>query len=208
MSIEVESYKVEGFKVKKSGKSSELLSENPEKVNPNDNINIGLFGFGCVGQGLYDVLQHSEGLKAEIGKICVKDKTKNRTLDSSYFTFERGDVLKNDNHNLIVELIDDAEAAFEIISTALISGKDVVTANKKTVADNFEFLYKLQLETGCSLLYEAACAGSIPIIRTLEEYYDNELLRSIKGILNGSSNFILTKMELENLSFKDAVKQA
>ena len=179
-----------------------------QNLNRQNNINIGLFGFGCVGQGLYDVLRHSQGLKAEIGKICVKDRNKTRSLDSSNFTFEKNEVLKNDVHNLIVELIDDADAAFEIISRTLLKGKDVVTANKKTIADNFELLYRLQLETGASLLYEGACAGSIPIIRTLEEYYDNELLSGIKGILNGSSNFVLTKMELENLDYNDALRQA
>lgn len=186
---------------------TEELTEQKE-VKQTGRLNIGLFGFGCVGQGLYDVLNHSQSLKAEIAKICVKDRTKSRQIDNKFFTFERGDVLKNDDHNLIVELIDDADAALEIIGDALIKGKDVVTANKKTVADNFELLYRLQQETGRSLLYEGACAGSIPIIRTLEEYYDNELLKSIRGVLNGSSNYILTKMELEGLSYTGALKQA
>ncbi len=171
-------------------------------------VNIGLFGFGCVGQGLYDVLNYSQGLKADIGKICVKDRAKERKLDKDYFTFERNEVLENDSHNLIIELIDDSDAALEIISSALKSGKDVVTANKKAIAENFEYLYKLQMITGSSLLYEGACGGSIPILRTLEEYYDNELLKSIRGIVNGSSNYILTKMELEKISFHEAVKQA
>ncbi len=195
-----------------SGDSTETLysipSESLAEGFGDANINIGLFGFGCVGKGLYDVLQHSQGLKAEIGKICVKDRTKERTLDISNFTFEGNDVLNNEDHNLIVELIDDSDTALEVITRSLVKGKDVVTANKKAVADNFELLYRIQLETGASLLYEGACAGSIPIIRTLEEYYDNELLRSIRGILNGSSNFILTKMEMENRDFADALKEA
>lgn len=172
------------------------------------NLNIGLFGFGCVGQGLYDVLNHSQGIKAGISKICVKDKTKARRIENKFFTYERNDVLQNSDHDLIVELIDDADAALDIVTQSLAAGRDVVTANKKMLADNFELLYRLQQSTGASLLYEAACAGSIPIIRTLEEYYDNELLSSIKGILNGSSNYILTKMELEDLSFLDALKEA
>src|SRR5437870_3205778 len=117
-------------------------------------ISIGLFGFGCVGQGLYDVLNHSQGLKAVIGKICVKDRNKGRKIDLSNFTFDRHGVLKNGDYNLIVELIDDPEAALEIITSALTSGKDVVTANKKMLADNFEKLFRMQLETGNSLLYE------------------------------------------------------
>jgi homoserine dehydrogenase len=169
---------------------------------------IGLFGFGCVGQGLFDVLNHPQSLEAEIGKICVKDKTKTRKLESKYFTFEHDDILNNDDNNLIVELIDDAEAAYKITGNALCSGKNVVSANKKMIAENFESLFRLQLDKNLSFLYEGACGGSIPIIRTLEEYYDNELLRSIKGILNGSSNYILTKMECENLSFIDALKDA
>ena len=171
-------------------------------------LNIGLFGFGCVGQGLYDVLNHSQGLKAEIGKICVKDKTKPRSIAREHFTFSRHEVLDSGEHNLVVELTSDADAALEIITRSLLSGRNVVTAGKKVLAENFELLYSLQQQTGASLLYEAACAGSIPIIRTLEEYYDNELLSSVRGILNGSSNYILSKMELDKLSYHDALKQA
>lgn len=171
-------------------------------------LNIGLFGFGCVGQGLYDVLNHSQGLKASIGKICVKDKTKPRTIDMDYFTFNKQEVLTSKEHNLIVELTSDADAALEIIGSSLAKGQSVVTAGKKVLAENFELLYRLQQQTGASLLYEAACAGSIPIIRTLEEYYDNELLSSVRGILNGSSNYILSKMEFDKLSYHDALKQA
>jgi len=174
----------------------------------NPTLNIGLFGFGCVGKGLYDVLNHSQGLKASIAKICVKDKTKPRSISADYFTFNKHDVLSSTEHNLIVELIDDAEAALEIIGDSLVKGRSVVTANKKVLAENFELLYKLQLASGASLLYEAACAGSIPIIRTLEEYYDNELLSSVRGILNGSSNYILSKMEFEELSYLEALKEA
>ena len=174
----------------------------------NPTLNIGLFGFGCVGQGLYDVLNHSQGLKASIGKICVKDKTKPRSIDMDYFTFNKHEVLQSKEHNLVVELTSDAEAALEIIDSSLVKGLSVVTAGKKVLAENFELLYRLQQQTGASLLYEAACAGSIPIIRTLEEYYDNELLSSVKGILNGSSNYILGKMEFDNLSYSKALKQA
>src|SRR5207244_1932546 len=75
-------------------------------------------------------------------------------------------------------------------------------------AENLEYLFKLQLKTGCSFLYEGACGGSIPIIRTLEEYYDNELLNSIRGIINGSSNYVLSKMDIENKSYLDSLMEA
>src|SRR5690606_39709027 len=99
-----------------------------------------------------------------------------------------------------VELIDDAEAAFEIVSEALRKGKDVVSANKKMIANHLEELVAIQQEYGTSLLYEGAVCGSIPIIRNLEEYYDNELLYAVSGIFNGSSNYILSKIFNENQS--------
>ena len=109
---------------------------------------------------------------------------------------------------MIVELINDPRAALEIIINSLKNGKDVVSANKKAIAENFGYLYKIQQATGSSLLYEGACGGSIPILRTLEEYYDNELLKSIKGIVNGSSNYILTQMESGYLTYHEAVSKA
>ena len=133
-------------------------------------LNIGLFGFGVVGQGLYDVLRSSRGIKASITRICVKDRTKKRKLPAGYFTFDKYDLLNNPDIDLIVELIDDAEEAFLIVSEAMKKGKSVVTANKKMVAQHLEELVNLQEEYGVSLLYEASCCGSIPIIRTLEEY--------------------------------------
>ena len=169
---------------------------------------IGLFGFGVVGQGLYDVLANSRGIKAGIEKICVKDRSKKRKLPASYFTFEKEEILNNPEIDLIVELIDNADEAFDIVSTALKRGKSVVTANKKMVAQHLEELVELQNEHKVSLLYEASCCGSIPIIRTLEEYYDNELLYAVSGIFNGSSNYILSKIFNENLDYDVALKQA
>ena len=97
-------------------------------------LKIGLFGFGCVGQGLYDVLSKSSGFRADIEKICVKQKEKQRPIDSKYFTFNRFEILDNPEINVIVELIDDAEEAYKIVKYALEKGKSVVTANKKMVA--------------------------------------------------------------------------
>jgi homoserine dehydrogenase len=174
----------------------------------NKNITIGLFGFGCVGQGLYDVLNHSEGLKAKIEKICVKDQNKKRKIGKEHFTYDREEILKQDNLNVIVELIDNADEAFAIVKDALNNGVNVVTANKKMLAENFKELYELQIKNNVALIYEGSAGGSIPIIRNLEEYYDNELLSSIKGILNGTCNYILTRMELENKDYQEVLKDA
>lgn len=172
------------------------------------NLNIGLYGFGCVGFGLYEVLQKTPGLKANIKNICVKDKNKQREIGIENFTFDKNDILNDDDINVVVELIDDADAAFEIVSAALKKGKAVVSANKKMIAEHFTELLELQKEYNVPLLYEAACCASIPIIRNLEEYYDNDLLQSIEGIVNGSTNYILTKTFAENLSYDEALKQA
>ncbi|MBX2844425.1 MAG: homoserine dehydrogenase [Flammeovirgaceae bacterium] len=171
-------------------------------------INIGLFGFGCVGKGLYDVLNNSKGISANIKKIAVKNRDKKRSLPSEYFTFDKHDLLDNPSINLIVELIDDADEAYNIVTYALKKGKNVVTANKKLIAEHMEELVSLQNETGCSLLYEAAVCGSIPIIRTIEEYYVTELLYSVKGIFNGSSNYILSKTFEEGWPYDKALKEA
>jgi len=171
-------------------------------------LNIGLFGFGVVGQGLYDVLLNSRGIKAGITKICVKDRHKKRKLPADNFTFDKYELINNPDINLIVELIDDADEAFLIVTEAMKKGKSVVTANKKMVALHLEELVRLQEENQVSLLYEASCCGSIPIIRTLEEYYDNELLYSVSGIFNGSSNYILSKIFNEGLSYDTALQQA
>lgn len=171
-------------------------------------LTIGLIGFGVVGKGLYDVLQSTPALQASIKKICIKDDSKKRPIAEHHFTTNVHELLNDDSINVIVELIDDAEAAYHIVKAALQKGKAVVSANKKMIASHFEELLQLQQQYNAALLYEGACCASIPIIRNLEEYYDNDLLSSVKGIVNGSTNFILTKIFQEGLSFKDALLQA
>jgi homoserine dehydrogenase len=172
------------------------------------NLTLGLFGFGCVGQGLYHVLEESQGIKATIKKICVKDRTKKRPISENYFTFDKDVVLNDPEINVIVEMIDDADAAYEIVKTSLKNGKHVVTANKKMLAEHLEEIYDLQQKYQRSVLYEGAVCGSIPILRNLEEYYDNDLIKSIEGIFNGSTNYILTKVFEENKSYAEALKKA
>jgi len=170
-------------------------------------LKIGLFGFGVVGQGLHDIIR-GQDLNLEIVKIAIKNADKKRSLDAHLFTTDHDEILNNEEINTIVELIDDADAAFTITKRALISGKNVVSANKKMIALHLAELVVLQEQYGASLLYEGAVCGSIPIIRNLEEYYDNELLHGISGIFNGSSNYILSKIFNENLEYGVALKQA
>jgi homoserine dehydrogenase len=168
-------------------------------------LTIGLFGFGVVGEGLYKALQQTPSLKASIKKVCIKNTDKKRNAPAALFTTDKNELLNDADINVIVEVIDDAEAAFFIVSTALKTGKDVVSASKKMIAEHLPALLQLQQDTGKSLLYEAAVCASIPVIRNLEEYYDNDLLHSIKAIVNGSTNFILTKIIEEGLDFKHAL---
>jgi homoserine dehydrogenase len=168
---------------------------------------IGMFGFGVVGQGLYDIIK-TKKLNLEIKKFVIKNADKQRNLPAELFTTDAEAILSDKEINTVVELIDDADAAFEITKRALTSGKNVVSANKKMIASHLEELVAIQQEFGTSLLYEGAVCGSIPIIRNLEEYYDNELLHSVTGIFNGSSNYILSKIFNENQSYDAALQKA
>jgi homoserine dehydrogenase len=166
---------------------------------------IGLFGFGTVGKGLYDVLHTTPSLQSTIKKICIKNISKPRSIAVENFTADSSELLDDKNINVIVELIDDSAAAFAIVKSALQKGKAVVSANKKMIAEHFEELFQLQQENKVPFLYEASCCASMPIIRNLEEYYDNDLLHSFRGIINGSTNFILTKMFKDQLDFDKAL---
>jgi homoserine dehydrogenase len=169
---------------------------------------IGLFGFGVVGEGLYRILQKTESLNAQIKKVCIKNPDKKRNAPDSLFTTDKDEILNDPEINVIVEVINESQPAYEIVTTAFKNGKEVVSASKKMIAEHLPELLELQKKTGLSLLYEASACASIPVSRNLEEYYDNDLLHGIRGIVNGSTNYILTKMFEDNLDFKQALLQA
>lgn len=169
---------------------------------------IGQFGFGTVGEGIYHILQQTPSLHTVIKKICIKNAAKKRSVDAHYFTTDHEELLSDPEIGLIVELIDDAVEAFKIVTIAMQRGKAVVSANKKMIAEHLPELLRLQQQYGVPFLYEASVCGSIPIIRNLEEYYDNDFLKSVCGIVNGSTNFILTKMEEEGLDYSQALQGA
>ena len=171
-------------------------------------LTIGLFGFGVVGEGIYHVLKATPSLNASIKKVCIKHAEKERNAPASLFTTRYDDILNDPGIDLVVELIDDAKEAYTIVSTALRNKKSVVSANKKMIAEHLPELLRLQEDNGVSFLYEAAVCGSIPIIRNLEEYYDNDLLQSVCGIVNGSTNYILNKIIDEGLTSNDALQKA
>ncbi|HZH37132.1 MAG TPA: homoserine dehydrogenase [Flavisolibacter sp.] len=171
------------------------------------NVVIGLFGFGTVGEGIYHVINSTPGLHAQVKKVCIKNPLKERGAPAELFTTNYDELLNDPEINLIVELIDDAEEAYKIVTGAFSKGKPVVSANKKLIAENLAELIRLQEKFGVSFLYEAAVGGSIPIIRNLEEYFDNDLLQGVCGIINGSTNYILTRLG-EGLTYQEALLEA
>jgi homoserine dehydrogenase len=171
-------------------------------------LTVGLFGFGVVGEGIYQVLLQTPSLQATIKKICIKHPDKVRNAPSDLFTTDYDTLLNDEAINVVVELIDDADEAYKIVTRALRSGKHVISANKKLIAEHLQELLELQEQFNVSFLYEAAVCGSVPIIRNLEEYYDNDLLQSVYGIVNGSTNYILSRISSDGLTYQEALLQA
>ena len=175
-----------------------------------DTIKIGLFGLGTVGQGIYSVLGSAKNAHAEIRRICVRDASKPRGIQvpAELLTEKADDILCDPEINLIVEVIDNAEASYRIVTSALKRGIPVVSGNKAMIARHLPELIELQRKHNVALLYDASSCGSIPVIRNLEEYYDNDLLLEVKGILNGSSNYILSRVFDHGEEYADALARA
>lgn len=173
-------------------------------------VKIGLFGLGTVGCGIVDVIGRAKNAHAEIRRICVRDlkKPRNVEVDPSLLTDRPEDILDDKEINLVVEVVDKAEASWEIVTEALRRGIPVVSGNKAMIAAHLPELIEMQREYNTALLYDASSCGSIPVIRNLEEYYDNDLLLEVKGILNGSSNYILSRVFDHGENYDDALARA
>lgn len=173
-------------------------------------MKIALFGLGTVGTGIVEVISKAKNAHAEIKKICVRDISKPRkiALDPSLLTDRRTDIFNDPEIDLIVEVVDDADAAYEIVKEALQRRIPVVSGSKTMLARHLPELIELQRQNNTALLYDASSCGSIPVIRNLEEYYDNDLLLEVKGILNGSSNYILSQVFDHNESYDSALRKA
>lgn len=180
-------------------------------------INIGLVGCGVVGSGvvrvLADTARHLEqrlGIKLVLKKVADRDPTRKRAvkIDPAIIVTD-GLLIANDPEiDIVIELIGGTTTAGTIIKTALKNGKHVVTANKALLAEKGEELFALAESHSVSLLFEAAVAGAIPVIRTLRTALAGETLDSIYGILNGTCNYILTKMSREGVDFGVALTEA
>ena len=180
-------------------------------------INIGLIGFGTVGRGVYNLLkQNSEiisartGLELKIKTICDLrlDHVIHTIGEESVKTTGRWeDLVKDDGHDIIIELIGGIEPAKSIILSALGKGKCVVTANKKLLAEEGDDIFSFP-NSKSMLGFEASVGGGMPCVMALKNGLVGNRIQSVMGILNGTSNFILSKMEEEQISFKDALRDA
>lgn len=173
-------------------------------------LNIGLFGLGTVGKGFYQVIARAKNAHARIRRICVRSISKPRgpNIDPALLTDNADDILDDPTINLIVEVIDDPVAAYELVSRALRQGIDVVSGSKAMLSEHLPELIAISRKSGAALLYDASSCGSIPVIRNLEEYYDNDLLLEVKGILNGSSNYILSRVFDHGEDYHSALTRA
>lgn len=178
--------------------------ENSEKK-----IKIGLIGLGTVGSGVFKTLKNFENV--EVTKIAVRNLSKPRNiegLDNSIVTDQPFDVVNDPDVDIVVELIGGLEPAFELIKTAIKNGKHIVTANKELLAKRGEELFKIAEENNRVVLYEAAIAGGIPIIMPIKTILAGNKINRIEAILNGTTNYILTKMDVQGASYEDVLKEA
>ena len=171
-------------------------------------LRIGIIGLGTVGCGVYKTLQNSDNI--EIVQIAVKNINKQRGVDvpSGMLTDNPYDLVHNPSIDVVVELIGGVEPAYDYISEAIKSGKHIVTANKELLAKRGEELFNLAEEYNRVVLYEAAIAGGIPIIMPIKTILAGNKINKIQAILNGTTNYILTKMDVDGASYEDVLKEA
>ncbi len=172
-------------------------------------LNIGMIGFGTVGTGVYKVLQSFKNIN--IKKIAVKNINKKRNVenfDEKLLTSDAYEIVNNPEIDIVVEVSGGTDPTYDLLKTAINNGKHIVTANKELLAKKGSELFKLAQEKNVVILYEAAVAGGIPIIMPIKTILCANKLTKIAGILNGTTNYILTKMAEKDLSYETALKQA
>lgn len=179
-------------------------------------IRVAILGSGTVGTGVYKIIQnqkeefpHKIGSELEVAKILVRNINKQREgIPSEILTDKWADIINDDSIGIVIEVMGGIEPAKTYISEALTKGKNVVTANKDLMAEYGHELLDIAAAHNCDLLFEAAVAGGIPIIRPIKQCLAANKITEIMGIINGTTNFILTKMTEEGMEFEDALKLA
>ena len=171
--------------------------------------NIAILGLGTVGYGVYDIIQKIDSLNIAVKYVLDKDTSKKELLDQNTILTSNYDDIINDNEvEIIVETMGAKDFSYYCIKKALENNKSVVTANKEVIANSIDELTELKIKNKVSLMYEASVGGGIPIIAPLFEIVKVNEVDEVYGILNGTTNFILTKMTNEKMEFSDALKLA
>ena len=173
-----------------------------------EKLRIGLIGLGTVGSGVYKSLQEFDNV--EIVKIAVRNINKPRSIEVPLekLTDNPYDIVSDSSIDVVVELMGGIDPTWDYIKTALENGKHIVTANKELLAKKGEELFNLSEERNCVVLYEAAIAGGIPVIMPIKTILAGNKIHKIQGILNGTTNYILTKMDVDGASYEDVLKEA
>lgn len=180
-------------------------------------VKVGLMGLGTVGSGVVRLIEENgidlynqTGSKISIAKILVQDLEKERsvTVQEGLLTDQAEDILDNKEIDIVVEVMGGIDPARTYIRQALLNGKHVVTANKDVMALHGSELLLIAKEQECDLFYEASVAGGIPILRTLVDGFSSDRIGKIIGIVNGTTNYILTEMTQKGSAFADVLSQA
>lgn len=180
-------------------------------------IKVGLLGMGTVGTGVLRIVEgHQDDLQKQVGspirieKVLVQDKSKTRryAIEPGRLTEDARDIIDDPAIDVVVEVMGGIEPAKSYILAALERGKHIVTANKDLMALHGTDILNKAAEKNCDVFYEASVAGGIPIIRTLIEGFSSDRITKIMGIVNGTTNYILTKMSQEGASYEDVLKEA
>jgi len=180
-------------------------------------ISLGLLGLGVVGSGIIKIVEdHQEELVHQLGrgvkvdKVLVRDMEKARQIevDEKLLTTNSDDVLSNPEIDVVIEVMGGVEEARKYILRALKAKKHVVTANKDLIALHGPELEDTARENGCDLFYEASVGGGIPLFRSLSDGLVSDRIQQVMGIVNGTTNYILTKMDKEGQSYEDALQKA
>ena len=171
-------------------------------------LKLGLIGLGTVGCGVYKTVEELDNV--EILKVAVKNINKQRPVEvpTDMLTDNPYEVVNDPNIDVVVELIGGVTPAFDYISKAIENGKHIVTANKELLAKKGEELFNLAEKYNRVVLYEAAIAGGIPIIMPIKTILAGNKINKIQAILNGTTNYILTKMDVDGASYEDVLKEA
>jgi homoserine dehydrogenase len=180
-------------------------------------IGIGIAGFGTVGGGVLSILRsHAGDIEARLGarivvrKVAIRDPEKGRAvdLDRALLTTRYQDLLDDPRIAVVVELVGGTTEAYDLVVGAMARGKHVVTANKALLATRGEDIFRLAVEKGVDVYYEGAVCGGVPVIRTLREALASDRINGLYGIINGTTNFILTAMEERSVSIEQALAEA